>query len=128
MRVNDLSTFRDFHRADQYLGDRRDEATVANNTTLVRRDADTIALRLYATDVVTFHRNGSITLNTGGHRTATTKQRMNAVLNLRGFGVFAKNGDWYLVTRRHGDGIAKAFVNRGLCGKLYDGLNFNPNV
>jgi len=54
----------------------RDHKKVANNTYLVRRGPDTIGLRLHNTDVLTF-RPGSVTYNTGGWRTMTTKSRFN---------------------------------------------------
>lgn len=49
----------------------------ANNTYVERRDADTIAVRLHDTDVVTYHADGRITLDTGEWYTVTTKERIN---------------------------------------------------
>lgn len=66
---------------------------VGNNTYLHRTAEDTIALRLHATDVVLFHRDGSYTLNSGGWRTYTTKARINE------FGpgnLYQTRGVWYL--------------------------------
>lgn len=67
---------------------------VANNTWLERRDED-IALRLHETDVVTFHRDGTVTLSTGGWFTVTTKSRINDALpgHLR---VCSERGRWFL--------------------------------
>lgn len=48
-----------------------------NNTYLIRRDVDTIALRLHSTDVVTWHADGSMEVSTGGWNTVTTKDRIN---------------------------------------------------
>jgi len=48
-----------------------------HNTYLIRKDHDTFAVRLYATDVILIHRDGTFTLDSGGHRTVTTKDRMN---------------------------------------------------
>ena len=75
--------------ANERLG-KRDRRKVANNTYLERRDDSTIALRLHATDVVTF-RPGTITLDSGGWRTVTTKDRLNYALP-----VWAKAGTWYV--------------------------------
>jgi hypothetical protein len=61
---------------------------VANNTYAERRWPD-IAIRLHDTDVVTLHPDGSITLNTGGWYTVTTKDRLNSYLP---FGVW--DADW----------------------------------
>jgi hypothetical protein len=75
--------------ADATLGS-RDRRKVANNTYLERRDEQTIALRLHATDVVTF-RPGTITLDSGGWRTVTTKNRINYALP-----VYSDKGTWYV--------------------------------
>lgn len=75
--------------ANERLG-KRDRRKIANNTYLERRDDSTIALRLHATDVVTF-RPGTITLDSGGWRTVTTKNRINYALP-----VWSKAGTWYV--------------------------------
>jgi len=49
---------------------------LANNTRLHKR-GDDYAVRLHLTDVVTIHRDGSYTLNSGGWQTITTKERIN---------------------------------------------------
>lgn len=78
-----------FASVTETLGN-RDRRKVANNTYLERRDEWSIALRLHATDVVTF-RPGTITLDSGGWRTVTTKNRMNYALP-----VFSEKGTWYV--------------------------------
>jgi hypothetical protein len=55
---------------------------LCNNTYLRRhvddfRSADDIHVRLHATNVVTFHKNGDVSLYTGGWDTVTTKDRIN---------------------------------------------------
>ncbi len=67
---------------------------IANNT-YAERCGDDIAIRLHATDVVTFHRDGTRTLNTGGWYTVTTKARINDYLP---GGVFLSSvkGRWFL--------------------------------
>lgn len=47
------------------------------NTTLRKLNGDTFAVRFYNTDILLIHRDGSYTLNSGGFRTVTTKQRLN---------------------------------------------------
>jgi hypothetical protein len=69
---------------------------LANNTYAERRDAETIAIRLHATDVVTYHKDGRVVLNDGGWLTVTTKERMNS------FGpdyvsIGSNKGRWYVV-------------------------------
>ena len=51
----------------------RDSIVVANNTRLIRHD-DYIGLRLHSTEVVKYHRNGDVSLHSGGWRTATTRR------------------------------------------------------
>ena len=66
--------------------------------TKVRHDADGTHVRYHATDVVTIHRNGDVTLRTGGWRTATTKTRMNQAANqfALGFTVYQQDFDWFV--------------------------------
>src|ERR1700677_1463884 len=64
---------------------------VANNTYLQRRGED-IALKLHQTDVVTLHPDGSITLNSGGWHTVTTKARISDYYQ----GLHSAKGVWYL--------------------------------
>ena len=66
--------------AEQLVGRCRDRRKIANNTYLVRRDSDEIAVRLHATDVLTFFADGRIRVNTGGYHTVTTVDRINAFL------------------------------------------------
>jgi hypothetical protein len=68
---------------------------VANNTYLQRRGSDAIAVRLHATDVVTFRADGTIVLSTGGWFTVTTKARMNEWLPAP-FCIFSKRGTWFV--------------------------------
>ncbi len=73
----------------------KDSAKVANNTYLVRIDFNTIAVRHQNTHVVLIRRNGMYTLNSGGWRTLTTKDRINAYSPAR---LFQKAREWYLQT------------------------------
>lgn len=70
---------------------------VGNNTYAIRRDQNSIAIRLHNTDILTFSANGSIKLNTGGWETVTTKSRMNEFLP-EGYSVFQKSHVWYVDT------------------------------
>lgn len=71
-----FSSLSTYAQAAERLGT-RDRRKIDNNTYLERRDAETIAVRLHETDVVTFHANGTAVLNTGGWMTVTTKDRLN---------------------------------------------------
>ena len=55
----------------------KDDRPLASNTRLQSRPGGSIAVRLYSTDIVTYHPDGRITLRSGGWRTYTTKARIN---------------------------------------------------
>lgn len=74
---------------------------VANNTYLERR-GDDIAVRLHQTDVVTFHADGTATLDTGGWLTMTTKERINRYLPA-GIRLESNRGRWFLIHRGHSE-------------------------
>lgn len=85
-----------FKQAEQHLSkgrNRYDGRPIANNTRLIQRDADTVAYRLHNTDVVTKHRDGRVTLSSGGWRTVTTKDRLNSYAPVR---VGSVKGVWYV--------------------------------
>ena len=90
----------------------RTSRKIANNTTLHRIDADSIAVQLHATNVVTYHRDGRIILNTGGWRTSTTKTRLNDYSPAR---ISQRKGEWFV----RFNGIEVPFEN---------GLNVAPQL
>jgi len=73
-------------------GRTRDRAKVGNNTYAHRR-GDDVAIQLHATDVATFHPDGTITLDSGGWLTVTTKARMNDALPAP-LGINSVDGVW----------------------------------
>ena len=73
----------------------RDSRRIANNTYLERRANSDIAVKLHRTDVLTYHADGSVTLNSGGWQTYTTKARMNAYLPY-GYRVYQRCFAWYV--------------------------------
>ena len=84
-----------FKVADALLTGRcREGRNIAGNTRLERR-GDTIALRYHSTDVVTYHPDGSLTLDSNGWRTVTTKERMNWALP-RGLHLRQDKGVWFV--------------------------------
>jgi hypothetical protein len=83
--------------------DGRDSVKLKGNTSLVRLDADTVAVRFHETFIVKYDSKG-FELNTGGWKTPTTKARMNE------FGpvsVRSVKGVW------HADGV-----------EFFDGMRF----
>lgn len=83
--------------ARDMTGRNKDSRKVGNNTYKVRRD-DAIAIRLHQTDVVTVFPDDSIKLDSGGWRTVTTKERMNAWLPTP-WHLWTEKGVWYLGRR-----------------------------
>lgn len=75
-----------------HLG-KRDSRKIGHNTYLVKTDEGAI-VRFHATNILTFTRKG-VTLNSGGYRTYTTKERINDLLP-RGFSIYSNKGIWYL--------------------------------
>lgn len=103
---------RDYAGWSETLGD-RDSRKIGNNTYVERGgqfpripghgsvftyDPEAVAIRLHRTDVVIFRPDGSIVLNSGGWRTVTTLDRINAVLPARYF-VRQRKGEWYFGDR-----------------------------
>lgn len=73
--------YSNFDAAERYLRRARNgySRTIANNTSLIRQNEETIAIRLHATDIITLRRDGSISFSSGGWRTPTTSNRLNRV-------------------------------------------------
>lgn len=82
----------DYTTANTKLGS-RDSRKVGNNTYLQRRGDGSIALKLHATDVLTFHADGRTVYQSGGYLTVTTKARMNEYGPLR---LCTERGVWYV--------------------------------
>lgn len=82
-------TAREYIRVADRLG-KRDSRKVGNNTYLKRRGNETIALRLHATDIVTWHSDGRTVLDSGGWLTVTTKARMNEWAPVRIYSVLGR--------------------------------------
>jgi len=71
---------------------------IANNTLQLHYRNDVTVYRLHNTDIVTVDiGNGKVFLNSGGYRTATTKDRINRYTP-QGFNVYQKNHVWYVKT------------------------------
>lgn len=70
---------------------------VGSHATSIRSDGNAVVVRYHSTDVVKFSPK-TITLNTGGHFTHSTKTRMNQTSNQYnlGYRVYQKNYDWFV--------------------------------
>jgi len=82
-----------YNQAIEKLGN-REQKKIANNTYLCRRQDGAVAVRLHATDILTFRPDGSVVLTTGGWRSVTTKARLNAYCPI-GRGIGQRAGVWY---------------------------------
>jgi len=87
-RKSDINSL-NYSKAYSILGS-KDEVKINHNTYLEKVSDETIVVRLYATQIVRFHSDGSIQLRTG-HRTVTTLARMNDALD--GISVFIRQDD-----------------------------------
>lgn len=71
---------------------------LCRNTRIYAR-GDDYAVTLHGTDVITLHPDGSFTLDSGGWRTVTTKDRINAYAPFEvGAGLWQKDGFWFVTT------------------------------
>ena len=76
------------------LGKRnRGQRKVGNNTYAYIEYDGSVAIELHGTKVVTIHPDDSVTLNSGGYHTSTTKKRINQYSPVR---VYQKNYEWFL--------------------------------
>jgi hypothetical protein len=94
---------RDYAAFAAHIAGGRDKTSrkLCNNTWAEKRDGD-IAVRLHRTDVLTFTRRGTVTFNTGGWNTVTTKDRINTYAP-NDFRVYSDRGDLYLYGRDRGE-------------------------
>ena len=72
---------------------------VSGRATSIVRDSDgTLRVAYHATNVVTVHPDGSITLDSGGWHSATTKARMNqaACQFSLGYSVYQRDFAWFV--------------------------------
>ena len=66
---------------------------VGNNTVNYKREDGSDVIRLHRTDIIVTNPDGSVTLNSGGYRTVTTKARINEYIHHR---VYQDAGVWYI--------------------------------
>lgn len=75
-------------------------ARIGKTATTVRTEfgVGKLSVVYHSTEVVKVAMDGTVTLNTGGWRTATTKARMNQAANEFGlsFSVYQEKGDWFV--------------------------------
>lgn len=72
---------------------KRTTRKVGNNTYAEIMPWGDVDIMLHGTTVVSIHPDNSVTLNTGGWHTVTTKDRINQYSPVR---VYQRKGQWYL--------------------------------
>lgn len=90
-----------YAQAINQLGN-RDQKKIGNNTWLVKRNDGEVAIRLHATDILTFRPNGDVVVKTNGWTSVTTKARINEHLpRTAARGIFQKAGAWFWTPLSH---------------------------
>lgn len=93
-------TYEEAREMIRRTGTRNGRRKLENNTYLIgvpEGGAQRYAIRLHDTDVITLHPDCSYTLNSGGWRTVTTKDRINRYAPVS---VASDRGAWYVYPRR----------------------------
>lgn len=65
---------------------------IGNNTYAEIQPDGSVTIRLHSTNVVTIHPDDGVTINSGGWRTSTTKNRINKYSPVK---AYQKNHQWY---------------------------------
>ncbi len=104
--------------AREYLGAKNDRPLEGRATRLQRREGDRFAVKYQSTDVVIYHPDGSIELNSGGWQTLTTKARITEYAPIA---LWSDRGIWYVSEKGGG------WQDRQTSRRLYvDGLIILP--
>lgn len=75
-----------------YLG-AKDNRPLCNNTRAIRLADNRIGIKLHDTIIIEYHKSGLMVLNSGGWKTATTKDRLNRFTPLH---IYQDKGVWYV--------------------------------
>lgn len=97
----------------------RNSVPVSGNGAVHVNDDGTVSLRLHATDILRCEADGTVTINTGGYHTVTTKNWLCAALpsSVR---IWQTNYEWHIAirngngeyeTHEYEDGTRLRFVN-----------------
>lgn len=84
---------RSYEDGIEFLGNRT-KRKLGNNTDLVG-GLDAVHVRLYETSVVIHWADGTFSLDDGGYRTVTTKDRINQTIP-HGYRVYQRDNEWYV--------------------------------
>lgn len=87
-----------YSSAKEFLGDCESRMVRSKRATTVKKVDNTYQIIYHSTPVVTFHPDDSITINSGGWRSATTKNRINEAIGKIAV-VWQNKFEWYLFDR-----------------------------
>jgi hypothetical protein len=99
-----------FQQLAEILGTKQNRP-YGKNTRMIRLCPDRITIRFHQTDVVTFHSDGRVVLNSGGFKTPTTKDRISTH---SGINLSQKDGEW-------------SFARGGTTHHFADGVTLRPD-
>lgn len=124
----------DFDSASKFLGDKPERKLAPNTKVFYMPQSryygnETIAVKFHQTIIVQYMQGGIIELNTGGHRTVTTKQRINQLLP-PGFRVEQRDYEWLLHTPSGTHGFADSMKVSTVSGnvKYHEAGRVTPQV
>ena len=102
------------HAEGRMLLDQSRNATVklARNTVL-RQEGEDLIVKFWETDIIRIDPTDTYTLDSGGYRTVTTKDRFNNILP---FGIYQDNGLWYVAHAGN-----RVMFNDGMKVRMLDG-------
>jgi hypothetical protein len=83
----------DYRTAAEYLGRKTDRPLPGRASRIIRRTDSSIAIRYQQTDVVTYHADGPIVLQSGGWQSVMTKARFSEYTRAI---VFSQKGTWFV--------------------------------
>ena len=86
-----------YTEANSFLGIKNKRIIKNKRSTYMRRNDDNIELIYHNTAVATYYPDNTVSLNSGGYHTLTTRTRMNNALGNRGY-IFQKNFKWFFKT------------------------------
>lgn len=97
VNVRDLSSVSHYALRYKYLANGKRRAKLCNNTWVEDLGESVVGIRLHNTTILMLYPDGRFRVNSGGYRTVTTKQRINALLP-SGYRVFSKKFEWFMST------------------------------
>lgn len=94
----------------------RNSKKLERNTYAEKRDNGVVAVRLHQTDIILVHADGNVRITSGGWKTKTTRERLNAYL--RGYAtVSAHKGIWNINQHGMGENRVETFVDGMFLGR-----------